>query len=109
MLSGFVAAITVMLVVLLGILLTLLVSKILSKTVLKGLPSSFTLELPPYRTPQIGKILVRSLLDRTLFILGKAIAVAAPAGIVIWLFSNINIGNISILDFIANSLNPLHN
>ena len=106
MLSGFVAAITVMLVVLLGILLTLLVSKILSKTVLKGLPSSFTLELPPYRTPQIGKILVRSLLDRTLFILGKAIAVAAPAGIVIWLFSNINIGNISILDFIANSLNP---
>ncbi len=105
-LSGFVAAIAVMLVVLLGILLTLLISKMLSKTVLKGLPSSFTLELPPYRSPQIGKILVRSLLDRTLFILGKAIAVAAPAGIVIWLFSNINIGNISVLDFIANSLNP---
>lgn len=104
--SGLASAIVVMLVVLLGILLTLLVSKILSKTVLKGLPSSFTLELPPYRSPQIGKILIRSLFDRTLFILGKAIAVAAPAGIVIWIFSNINIGNISILDFIANSLNP---
>ncbi len=104
--SGLASAIVVMLVVLLGILLTLLISKILSKTVLKGLPSSFTLELPPYRSPQIGKILIRSLFDRTLFILGKAIAVAAPAGIVIWIFSNVSIGNISILDFIANSLNP---
>ena len=104
--SGLVAAIVVMFVVLLGILLTLLVSKILSKTILKGLPSSFTLELPPYRTPQIGKILIRSLFDRTLFVLGKAISIAAPAGIVIWLFSNINVGGISILDFIANTLNP---
>ena len=104
--SGLVAAIFVMLVVLLGILLTLLVSKILSKTILKGLPSSFTLELPPYRTPQIGKILVRSLLNRTLFVLGKAISIAAPAGLVIWLFSNINIGSLSILDFIATELDP---
>jgi ferrous iron transport protein B len=104
--SGLVAAVVVMLVVLLGILLTLLVSKILSKTILKGLPSSFTLELPPYRTPQIGKILIRSLFDRTLFVLGKAISIAAPAGIVIWLFSNINIGEVSILDFIATTLNP---
>lgn len=102
--SGLVAAIVVMLVVLLGILLTLLVSKILSKTILKGLPSSFTLELPPYRTPQIGKILVRSLLNKTLFVLGKAISIAAPAGLVIWLFSNINIGSLSILDFIATEL-----
>lgn len=104
--SGLVAAIVVMLVVLLGILLTLLVSKILSKTILKGLPSSFTLELPPYRTPQIGKILVRSLLNKTLFVLGKAISIAAPAGLVIWLFSNINIGSLSILDFIATELDP---
>lgn len=104
--SGLVAAIVVMLVVLLGILLTLLISKILSKTILKGLPSSFTLELPPYRSPQFGKILIRSLFDRTLFVLGKAISIAAPAGIVIWLFSNINIDGISILDFIANVLNP---
>ncbi len=104
--SGLVAAIVVMLVVLLGILLTLLVSKILSKTILKGLPSSFTLELPPYRTPQIGEILVRSLLNRTLFVLGKAISIAAPAGLVIWLFSNINIGSLSILDFIATELDP---
>ena len=104
--SGLVAAIVVMLVVLLGILLTLLISKILSKTILKGLPSSFTLELPPYRTPQIGKILVRSLLDRTLFVLGKALSIAAPAGIVIWIFSNICIGDSSILDIWANFLNP---
>ena len=104
--SGLIAALVVMFVVLLGIILTLLVSKILSKTILKGLPSSFTLELPPYRTPQIGKILIRSLFDRTLFVLGKAISIAAPAGIVIWLFSNINICEISILDFIANALNP---
>ena len=104
--SGLVAAFVVMLVVLLGILLTLLISKILSKTILKGLPSSFSLELPPYRTPQIGKILVRSLLDRTLFVLGKALSIAAPAGIVIWLFSNICIDSSSILDIIANFLNP---
>lgn len=104
--SGLVASIVVMLVVLLGILLTLLVSKILSKTILNGLPSSFTLELPPYRTPQIGKILVHSLLNRTFFVLGKAISIAAPAGLVIWLFSNINIGSLSILDFIANTLDP---
>ena len=104
--SGLLSAIVVMLIILLGILLTLLVSKILSKTILKGLPSSFTLELPPYRTPQIGKILVRSLFNRTLFVLGKAISIAAPTGIVIWIFSNISIGNSSILEIIALYLDP---
>ena len=95
-----------MLVVLLGIILTLIVSKILSKTILKGIPSSFILELPPYRKPQIGKVIVRSLLDRTLFVLGRAIAVAAPVGIIIWLFANITIGDLSILSYIANFLDP---
>lgn len=94
--SGFSASIlstfAVVIVILLGILLSLLVSKILSKTILKGVPSSFVLELPPYRKPQFGKILVRSIFDRTLFVLGRALAVAAPAGLVIWSFANIGIG-----------------
>lgn len=86
--------------------MTLLISNILSKTLLKGIPSSFMLELPPYRKPQIGKVLVRSLLDRTLFVLGRAIVVAAPAGLVIWLFANIQIGDLSILTYIANFFDP---
>lgn len=104
--SSIVSTITVLLIVLLGILMTLLISKILSKTILKGESSSFVLELPPYRKPQIGQILVRSILDRTLFVLGRAIAIAAPAGLVIWLFANINIGEISILNYIANFFDP---
>jgi len=104
--SSIISTICVLLVVLLGIILTLLISKILSKTILKGLPSSFILELPPYRKPQIGNIIVRSLLDRTLFVLGRAISVAAPVGIIIWLFANVNIGDVSILSYVANFLDP---
>lgn len=104
--SSIVATISVILLILLGIYLTLIVSKILSKTILKGMPSSFILELPPYRKPQIGKILVRSILDRTLFVLGRAIIIAAPTGLVIWIFANVTIGNISILAYIANFLEP---
>lgn len=95
-----------MLVIFLGIFMTLIVSKILSKTILKGLTSSFILELPPYRKPQFGKILVRSIFDRTLFVLGRAISVAAPAGLVIWLLANIGIDGKSLLSIIANFLNP---
>ena len=104
--SSFIATIAVLLVVLLGIFMTLLISKILSKTILKGTSSSFVLELPPYRKPQIGQVIVRSIFDRTLFVLGRAVAVAAPAGLVIWLFANVNIGNISILTHIANFFDP---
>ena len=104
--SSIIATITVLLVVLLGIFMTLLVSKILSKTILKGTSSSFVLELPPYRKPQIGQVLIRSIFDRTLFVLGRAVAVAAPAGLVIWLFANINIGDVSILTYIANFFEP---
>jgi len=93
-------------IVLLGIFMTLLVSYILSKTILKGLPSSFTLELLPYRKPQIGRILIRSVYDRTLFVLGRAVAVAAPAGLVIWLMANITVGDISLLAYTANFLDP---
>ena len=104
--SSLIATIVVLLVILLGIFMTILISKILSKTILKGVLASFILELPPYRKPQIGKVLVRSIFDRTLFVLGRAIAVAAPAGLVIWLFANINIGGISILTYVANFFDP---
>ena len=104
--SAFFSTLTVLLLIILGVFLTLFVSKILSKTILKGLPSSFVLELPPYRKPQIGKVIVRSLFDRTIHILGRAVAVAAPIGIVIWLFANINISGISILEHSARFLNP---
>ncbi len=107
--SSFVSTIVVILVILLGIFLTLIISKILSKTILKGMPSSFTLELPPYRKPQFGKIFVRSIFDRTLFVLGRAISIAAPAGLVIWLFATLNINGISILSIIANFLDPFAN
>ena len=104
--SSLIATIVVLLVVLLGIFMTILISKFLSKTILKGIPTSFILELPPYRKPQIGKVLVRSIFDRTLFVLGRAIVVAIPAGLEIWLFANINIGDVSILTYIANFFDP---
>lgn len=94
-------------VIVFGVVVTLLVSKLLSLTLLKGLPSSFTLELPPYRRPQICKTIVRSLLDRTVFVLLRAMCVAAPAGIVIWLMSNIMINGESLCVIISNFLQPL--
>lgn len=105
--ASIVSTLAVLFVILLGIFLTLFISKILSKTILKGMPSSFVLELPPYRKPQIGKIVIRSIFDRTLFVLGRAISVAAPAGLVIWLFANIGIQGQSLLTILANFLNPL--
>ena len=108
--SGFagsiISTIAVICVIIFGIFMTLVVSKILSKTILKGMPSSFVLELPPYRKPQIGKILVRSIFDRTLFVLGRAISVAAPAGLIIWLLANIGIAGTSLLSIIANFFDP---
>ncbi|NLJ40837.1 MAG: ferrous iron transport protein B, partial [Clostridiales bacterium] len=101
-----VSTLTVLGAVVLGVIITLAISWILSKTILRGLPSSFALELPPYRKPQIGKIIVRSLLDRTLFVLGRAIAVAAPAGLFIWLMANISPGGISLLSRTAGFLDP---
>ncbi len=91
-LGAAVPALLLTLVIVLGVLITLLVSKLLSATVLSGAPSSFTLELPPYRRPQVGKVLVRSLIDRTLFVLGRAAAVAAPAGLLIYLLANLHTG-----------------
>ena len=105
-LSSILSTLAVIIVIIFGIFLTLIISKILSNTILKGMPSSIVLELPPYRKPQFGKILVRSIFDRTLFILGRAISVAAPAGLVIWLLANIGINGESLLTIIANFLNP---
>lgn len=92
--------------IILGILLTLISSKILSLTVLKGVPSSFTLELPPYRRPQIRRTIISSMLDRTIFVLGRASAVAAPAGLIIWLFANVSINEQNLLTIISNFLDP---
>ncbi len=105
-LSSILSTVTVIVAIILGIILTLIISKILSSTILKGIPSSMVLELPPYRKPQFGKILVRSIFDRTLFVLGRAISVAAPAGLVIWILANVGINGESLLSLVANFLNP---
>lgn len=104
--GSFLSALALTLVILLGILMTFAMSKILSATVLKGEPSSFTLELPPFRRPQIGKILARSLLDRTIFVLGRAAAVAAPAGAIIWILANVTAGDATLLGHITSFLDP---
>lgn len=104
--SSVIAVLILTAVIIFGVMLTLVVSKLLSKTVLKGVPSSFTLELPPYRRPQIGQILVRSVFDRTIFVLGRAVSVAAPAGLFIWLLANIRVGDGSVLSVCSGFLDP---
>jgi len=105
-LSSAVATAAVAGLVVFGIAVTLLISLVLSKTLLRGEPSSFTLELPPYRKPQVGRVLVRSIMDRTIFVLGRAVVIAAPAGGLIWILANISIGNSSLLSIIAGWLDP---
>lgn len=92
--------------ILLCVFITLGLSRLLSETLLRGIASSFTLELPPYRKPKISQVIVRSVLDRTVFVLGRAAAVAAPAGLLIWLFANIQINNTSILSHCTDFLDP---
>ena len=104
--ASFVAAATVVGVVLVGVAFTFLMSWILTKTVLKGEASAFTLELPPYRRPNVGRILYTSLIDRTLFVLWRAIQTAAPAGAIIWILGNIFVQDVSLANHIANFLNP---
>ena len=107
MFSSVLSALIMTLVILLSVVMTFAATKLLSKTLLKGVPSSFTLELPPYRKPQICKVIVRSLFDRTVFVLGRAVAVAAPAGLVIWILANVMIGDMSLLSHISAFLDPL--
>ena len=93
-------------VIIFGFILTFLISYILSKTLLKGMPSSFVLELPHYRKPQIIKVIIHSIFNRTLFVLGRAVVVAIPAGAIIWLLANIHINNLSLLSHISQFLDP---
>jgi ferrous iron transport protein B len=105
--SSLLKALFLVLTISLGIIMTFIVSKILSKTLLKGQPSSFTLELPPYRKPKILKVIVRSILDRTIFVLGRAVTVAIPAGLIIYILANTSINSNNLLTIISNYLNPL--
>ncbi len=105
-LSSLKSAVLLTAVIVLGVAMTLLMSRLLSATVLKGMPSSFTLELPPYRKPRIGQVILRSVLDRTLFVLGRAAMVAAPAGLIIWLCANVQVGGASILAHCTEFLDP---
>lgn len=105
-LKSVIAAICVAGLVLIGIMTTFGVSYILSKTLLKGMPSSFALELPPYRKPMLGQVIVRSIFDRTIFVLMRALTVAAPAGAVIWLMANTSVGDLSLLQHMTGFLDP---
>lgn len=104
--NSFIAAAVVVGLVLVGIAVTLFISWLLSKTLLQGIPSSFSLELPPYRKPKIKEVLIRSFIDRTLFVLWRAVVVAAPAGLVVWIFANLTIGDLSLIQYVANILDP---
>ncbi|MEY7999947.1 ferrous iron transport protein B [Clostridium sp. Mt-5] len=105
--SKIIPAVVITLLILFGIAVTLAISYLLSKTILKGVSSTFTLELPPYRKPQIGRVIYTSIIDRTIFVLWRAVIVAAPAGAVIWILSNIYVGNTSIINHVVMFLNPL--
>ncbi len=100
-------AMILLLLIVFSVIVTLAVSYFLSKTFLKGIPSSFVLEMPPYRKPQIGKVIVRSIFDRTLFVLLRAVVIAAPAGLLIWILANVNIGDTSVLACCTDFLDPL--
>ncbi len=104
--DGLFSAVVLSIVIVSGVIITFIMSKILSKTMLKGIPSSFALEMPPYRPPQIGRVIVRSIFDRTLFVLGRAVVVAAPAGLIIWIMANVHVGENTILAICADFLNP---
>jgi len=104
--SSFLSTVLLTVIIILGVTLTFISSRFLSSTLLKGVPSSFTLELPPYRRPQVGKVIVRSIFDRTLFVLGRAIVIAAPTGLIIWLMANISMGGTTILTHCSSFLDP---
>lgn len=100
------SALILLCVIISGVIMTLFISKLLSCTVLKGVSSSFTLELPPYRKPQFTKVLVRSIFDRTIFVLARACICAVPCGLLIWIFANVHVGNVTILSAVADFLDP---
>lgn len=99
-------AMIVLLAILIAVFVTLITSYILSSTILKSQKSYFTLELPPYRKPKFSAVIIRSVREKILYVLGRAVVVAAPAGIIIWLLQNITYDNIALLTYIADFLNP---
>ncbi|MBQ3181741.1 MAG: ferrous iron transporter B, partial [Clostridia bacterium] len=105
--NSFLPSLVLTLVIFLGVGMTLLASKFLSKTLLTGETSSFVLELPPYRRPQIGKVIVRSVFDRTLFVLGRAVVSAIPAGLLLWILANVSIDGISLMAMFSRTLDPI--
>lgn len=105
--SSMLATLVVVAIIMMGILTSLLVSFILSRTLLRGVSSFFVLELPPFRKPQLGQILIRSLLDRTLFVLWRAVVIAAPAGALTWVLANSFVADTSVFALIAGWLDPL--
>jgi ferrous iron transport protein B len=106
-LAGLISALAVVGVTMLGVLLTFVVSGVLSRTVLKGELYTFSLELPPYRPPRILQTLYTSVIDRTIFVLWRAVVFALPAGAIIWLSANVHVGGVSIAEHLINSLDPL--
>jgi len=104
--GGALASLIVVGIVLAGIVATFAVSWLLSRTLLRGVPSFFALELPPFRWPRVGQVLLRSVLDRTLFVLRRAVAVAAPAGALVWILGNTMIGGTSVVGHLAGFLGP---
>jgi ferrous iron transport protein B len=105
-LAGLISSAAVIFVAVLGIFLTFLVSWFLSRTVLKGESSAFSLELPPYRPPRFWFTIYTSLIDRTVFVLWRAIIFAMPAGALIWLVANIDIQGVSLAEYLVNWMNP---
>lgn len=104
---GLWSALVLSLIVLLSVGATLLISWLLGHTLYRGTPSSYVLEIPPFRRPQVGKVLIRSLLDRTLYVLGRAVAVAAPCGLLLWLLANLRPNGQSILSYCTALLDPV--
>ena len=102
--SSISAALLLLAIILISILITLIISKILSKTILKNESSEFTLELPPYRKPKILNTILRSIIDRTIFVLLRAIYITIPAGIIIWFLTNTTINDKNLLLMISNIL-----
>ena len=101
------SAVALTTVIMCGIIMTFVATKVLSKTLLKGVSSSYTLELPSYRKPKIGSVIVRSVFDRTLFVLARSLSVAVPAGIIIWLLANITLDGTSLLTIFSRTLDPV--
>lgn len=104
--SSFLAPLLLISLILFSFIVTLSISRLLSKTILRGMPSSFILELPPYRKPQFGQIIIRSLFDRTIFVLLRAIVVAAPAGLFIWMLAHMSIQGQTVIQLLSQFLQP---